>query len=71
MLLATLAGCATPALTAATDTKAAAVATVVSTDTGCTAFARMTFDRLADTAPTIQQIKAYDAARDKVCGVGK
>lgn len=38
---------------------------------GCLEFSRLTFSRLHDTEPTIAGIKAYDAARDKVCGVGK
>lgn len=41
------------------------------TNTACIAFSRMTFDRLNDTLPTIAQIKAYDAARDSLCGNGK
>lgn len=40
-------------------------------DNGCGEFQRMTFDRLSDTVPTIVEIKAYDAERDAVCGVGK
>jgi hypothetical protein len=40
-------------------------------DNGCGEFQRITFDRLADTMPTIVEIKAYDAERDAVCGVGK
>ena len=38
---------------------------------GCEAFPRLTFDRLADTLPTIAGVKAYNAKRDAVCGVGK
>jgi len=37
----------------------------------CTAFPRISFDRLNDTLDTIRQVKAYDAARNAVCGVGK
>lgn len=37
----------------------------------CTAFSRISFDRLKDTDETIRQVKAYDAARDAVCGKGK
>lgn len=44
---------------------------VTVTDTGCTAFARITFSRLHDTDDTIRQVKAYDAARDAICGIGK
>jgi hypothetical protein len=40
-------------------------------DAGCIEFPRLTFDRLADTLPTIAQIKAYNARRDAVCGPGK
>lgn len=38
---------------------------------GCVAFARLSFSRLHDTTETIQQVKAYDAARDAICGKGK
>lgn len=37
----------------------------------CTAFPRLSFSRLHDTPETIKGIKAYDAARDALCGVGK
>lgn len=37
----------------------------------CTAFPRISFDRLNDTEPTIKQVKAYDAGRDALCGKGK
>lgn len=40
-------------------------------DLACSEFQRMTFDRINDTLPTIAQIKAYDAGRDKLCGAGK
>lgn len=58
-----LAGCVTQ--TPIAETKP------VQTDSGCVAFARITFDRLHDTTDTIAQVKAYDAARDAVCGKGK
>lgn len=63
--LAILTACAHRAPTAATEpaTPPSAVA--------CTAFARISFSRLHDTAETIRQVKAYDAARDALCGVGK
>lgn len=38
---------------------------------GCVEFSRLTFSRLHDTDETIKGVKEYDAARDKVCGVGK
>lgn len=41
------------------------------TDAACVEFPRMTFDRLNDTVPTIDQVKSYDARRDALCGVGK
>jgi len=37
----------------------------------CTAFPRISFDRLNDTLDTIRQVKAYDAGRDAICGKGK
>ena len=37
----------------------------------CTAFPRISFDRLHDTDETIRQVKAYDAGRDAVCGKGR
>jgi hypothetical protein len=40
-------------------------------DLACSEFPRLSFDRLNDTLQTIAQIKAYDAGRDKLCGVGK
>jgi hypothetical protein len=40
-------------------------------DLACSEFPRLTFDRVSDTLPTIAEIKAYDAGRDKLCGVGK
>lgn len=52
----------------ATPTPAISVA---APDTACTSFQRLTFDRLNDTLPTIAGIKAYDAARDAICGAGK
>lgn len=61
--------CACQTQTAAT--KPVVDVRTVQTDTGCTAFARITFSRLKDTAETITQIKAYDAARDAVCGKGE
>lgn len=61
LLLLTLAACASQTPTPVTSPAVAA----------CAAFSRITFDRLNDTAPTITQIKAYDAARDALCGVGK
>lgn len=59
------------ALQTPTPATSADTAAGVVTDTGCVAFARLTFDRLKDTDETIRQIKAYDAARDAVCGGGK
>lgn len=53
-----LAACATPAPT-------------VATSSGCIDFARLTYDRLNDTLPTIAQVKTYDDQRDKLCGAGK
>lgn len=41
------------------------------TDVGCSAFPRLSFDRLYDTLPTIAGIKGYDDKRDAVCGKGK
>lgn len=62
LLLWTLAGCAAQTPTPGISAPAFS---------GCIGFDRITFDRLHDTAPTIQQIKAYDAERDAVCGAGK
>jgi hypothetical protein len=61
-LLATLGACATP--TPIPVTEGAPV-------DPCKVFARISFDRLSDTVVTIEQVKAYDAARDSLCGVGK
>lgn len=62
-----LASCAPLTPTPATSVAAASA----EADAGCTAFQRLTFDRLNDTLPTIAGIKAYDAARDAICGMGK
>lgn len=62
--LAILAACATPAPTVA-------IKTAPPIDLACSEFPRMTFDRLADTLPTIAEIKSYNAGRDTLCGVGK
>lgn len=43
----------------------------VVTDAGCVTFKRLTFDRLKDTDQTIEQVKAYDARRDAICGEGQ
>lgn len=60
--LAILSGCATPAPTPATSVPPFA---------GCTAFPRISYSRQHDTDETIRQVKAYLAARDAVCGVGR
>ena len=49
-LLMTLTACATQTPTPA-----------ISIDTSCTVFGPITFDRLKDTLPTIEQIKVYNA----------
>lgn len=49
----------------------ASQAPIPATDAGCIEFPRLSFDRLADTLPTIAAVKAYDARRDAVCGPGK
>ena len=61
LLPAILTACAAQTLIAGTSPKVNA---------GCLEFPRMTYDRLNDTLPTIAQIKAYDAARDAICGKG-
>lgn len=61
--LLTLTACATPTPTPVTSAPPV--------DLACSEFPRMTFDRLKDTDATIAEIKAYDAGRDKLCGVGK
>lgn len=55
----------------ATAAPPAAAPQAPSLNPGCTEFDRITFDRLLDTLPTVTEIKAYDAARDRICGVGK
>lgn len=37
-------------------------------NTACTAFGLISFDRLNDTIPTINQVKAYNAAWTALCG---
>jgi hypothetical protein len=59
----TLQACATPTPILVTSTPPV--------DLACQEFPRITFDRKLDTLPTIAQIKAYNAGRDKLCGVGK
>ena len=61
-----LAGCAHQTPTLATKPVAAPAY-----NAGCLEFPRLSYDRLFDTAPTIEQVKQYNAARDAVCGVGK
>lgn len=61
-LILILTACATPTPIPATNTPPASA---------CAAFARISFDRLKDTDETIRQVKAYDAARDALCGKGK
>ena len=68
LLIATLTACAAQTPTPGTEAVAPAKPEPA---TGCAAFARITFDRLKDTDETIRQVKAYDAARDAICGVGK
>ena len=60
-LIPILAACATQTPIAETNTPPASA---------CAAFSRITFDRLKDTDDTIKQVKAYDAARDALCGKG-
>jgi len=62
-----LAACAHRTPTAATEPASAPAPRA----SACSAFARISFSRLHDTAETIRQVKAYDAARDALCGVGK
>lgn len=69
LLSPTLLACAHQAPTAAIDPPAAAAGPGLGP--GCLAFDRLTFDRLGDTLPTIAGIKAYDAARDRICGAGR
>lgn len=64
MLSITLTACGSRPQTAGTNPTPA-------TNIGCLEFNRLTFSRLHDTLETIAGIKAYNAARDKVCGVGK
>ena len=44
---------------------------IVEIDSACTAFNRITFDRLKDTDDTIRAVKSYNAGRDAICGKGK
>jgi hypothetical protein len=70
--LLTLTACAHEIPTLATRTEvAAAPAAPPPAPSACTAFPRITFSRLHDTAETVAQIKAYDAGRDVLCGKGK
>lgn len=59
-----LAGCAT-------EVPIAGISPEKALPTACTDFARITYSRLMDTEDTLIQLKAYDAARDAICGVGK
>ena len=52
-------------------TAACAHLTPTAATSACTAFPRITFDRLNDTLETIRQVKSYDAGRDAICGKGK
>lgn len=56
---------------AAISLSACQSAPTIMTDAGCVTFPRLTFDRLKDTAETIEQVKAYDARRDAICGKGE
>ena len=47
-----------------------AQAPTAATNAGCIEFARINFDRLNDTLPTIEEIRTYDDQRDKLCGAG-
>ena len=64
MLSSTLTACVSRPQTAGTNAPAA-------TNIGCLEFTRGTYSRLKDTLETIAWVKSYNAARDKVCGVGK
>ena len=67
-----LAACANQTPTAVIDARSnEATAAQAPPTAACVAFARLTFDRLKDTPETIVQIKAYDAARDALCGKGQ
>jgi hypothetical protein len=64
--------CAALLLTqACSDSHPQTAGTSAPANIGCLEFDRLTFSRLHDTEPTIAGIKAYDVARDRVCGVGK
>lgn len=47
------------------------VATSPAPAMACAAFPRISYSRLHDTDETLRQVKAYDAARDALCGIGK
>lgn len=66
----TLAACAHRTPTAALDAPRWGQTTFTA-NAGCAAFPRLSYDRLADTLPTIAGIKGYDDRRDALCGVGK
>jgi len=69
--LAILTACAHQIPTAATSPTSVAPSAPAPSQLACAAFPRISFSRLHDTAETIRQVKAYDAARDALCGVGK
>jgi hypothetical protein len=64
LLSATLAACAHPTPTAAIDQAAANPPPAAV----CAVFKTISFDRLNDTLPTIQQVKASNARRAALCG---
>lgn len=75
----TLMSCATQTQTRATDPAptappplcATAAPPPPPTPSACVAFPRLNYSRLHDTDQTIREIRAYDAARDALCGKGK
>jgi len=72
-LLASLTACASRTPTAATEPPPLTAAPSAPNPSAfaCAAFGRISFSRLHDTGETIRQVKAYDAARDALCGTGK
>lgn len=67
VLLLSLGACGTLTRTAGISNPAPATTPA----SACSAFSRISFSRLHDTPETIVQVKAYDAARDALCGKGK